>query len=428
MKAVFVTAALLFAVLPVQDMSIAQDAVGQPAFTVADIARARDIRERVRRLGDEVIGFWRTRGPDPEYGGFYGEHDAAGVPVPRADKGLYQQMRHLWAFSVWYRYREPTPEIEAICDNLYDFVITHGYDPSDNEFPYTVTYAGEPADSRRDLYTLSFAMLGLAEYARTFDKPAAAEYALECFRSVDARFQDDEYLGYDETAVSSPNQSKNTGNIMHLIESFTVLYEATGDPQVGQRLEEFVQVTIDHILQPEGYCRMTFSRDWTPTGRNSILYGHDLQTAWLLLDAAAALGRENDPAVVTAALSMGGKSAVMAFDTQRGGYFHDGTPDGTVTRRTKIWWVQCEGLLCLWRLYDLTGDSRYLDRLDATLRFIETYQRDPQTGEWFAGIEDGRVTDWTFGLEKGTLRKASYHDVRALVNLDRWIAARLGLE
>jgi mannobiose 2-epimerase len=271
-------------------------------------------------------------------------------------------------------------------------------------------------------------MLSLAEYTRTFDKPQAAEYALNCFRSVDARFQDSEYFGYDETSVSNPDRAKNTGNIMHLIEAFTVLYEATGDAQVGERLNEFVKVTVDYILQPEGYCRMTFRRDWIPTGSPRILYGHDLQTAWLLLDAAEALGRKNDPKIVNAAFAMGSTSAEMAFDTDLGGYYHDGNPDGTVTRKTKIWWVQCEALLCLWRLYEITGSGNYLDKLDATLEFIEKYQRDPKTGEWFAGIEGESVTDWTFGLGKGTLRKASYHNVRALVNLDRWIGARLNLK
>ncbi len=46
--------------------------------------------------------------------------------------------------------------------------------------------------------------------------------------------------------------------------------------------------------------------------------------------------------------------------------------------------------------YELTGDVTLLDRLDGTLRFVETALADPVDGEWFWSVRP----DGSFG-EKG---------------------------
>ncbi|GAF69929.1 unnamed protein product [marine sediment metagenome] len=402
---------------------------GKPLITPAMRARLETIRTRVHTLGDEVITFWKEKGPDPEHGGFYGTLDRTGTPITPTDKGLTQEIRHLWSFSIWYRYREPTPEIKTLCDNLYAFIISHFYDASDGEFYFLVDEDGSPVDTKKDLYAESFAILGLAEYALTFDRKEAAEYALNCFHSVDARFNDEVYHGYDETDEKGPDRAKDTGDIMHLIESFTTLYKVTGDKQVRQRLNEFIDISLNKIIQPEGYCRMFFARDWTPTGSPDILYGHDLQLAWLILQAAEAVDRSTDRALIDRALTTSLYSSDKGFDPELGGYFGMGLPDGIITWASKIWWVQCEAINALWWNYQLTGDTEQLDRLDKTLDWIETSQRDSEYGEWFAGInEDGSTGDentrgpsYLKSDNKGEIMKSSYHNIRALVFVEKWI-------
>src|SRR5262249_13704523 len=127
-------------------------------------------------------------------------------------------------------------------------------------------------------------------------------------------------------------------------------------------------------------------RDWRVFGAAEVSYGYDLENSWLLPEAAVSVGRERDPAVLAAALSIGSHSADWGFDAQQGGYFEAGPLGGASSKLEKIWWVQCEALPALLRLYLLTHEEKYLSRFEATLSFIEIVQRDAQYGELYWGI------------------------------------------
>jgi len=235
-------------------------------------------------------------------------------------------------------------------------------------------------------------------------------------------------MGYDQTndpAWFSPGTQKETNTHIHLLEAFTTLYRVTRDPTVGARLNELAEVTAHKIVQPEGYARKEFRADFTPLGEPVVSYGHDIETSWLLFDALAALGRENDRALVDIALRLGEYSARAGFDEKLGGYFEEGPPGGAPTKVEKIWWIQAEALSGLFNLYERTRDPLHLTRLEKTLDFIEQHQRDREYGEWYWGVlGDGSVGPR--GTNKGEEWKASYHAVRALVFTSDWIGKALG--
>lgn len=388
--------------------------------------RLETIHQRIHYLGEDVIAFWKSNGPDKEHGGFYGRLDRTGKHIPSADKSLIQQVRHLCAFSLWYRFREKTPEIKSIADNLYAFIIPHFYDSENKDFFYKVTHNGILRDSRKMLYAESFAIYCLSEYAISFNNMEAADYALNCFRSIDKRLHDSVNGGYDQS--NDPRGlpegvAKETNTHMHLLESFASLYEATGDILVKQRLEELLNVFMKKILQPGNYCHTVFSLNWTPIDRPVIEYGHDLQTAWLMMNAARVLGRMNDPAIIKVVLAMGLNSSEKGLDSEKGGYFYAGEPAGKITENHKEWWVEAESLSGLWWMYQLTGDTVQLDYLERTVDWIENYQRDSEYGEWFARINaDNSISG---GDYKGSEWKTSYHTTRALVFVNRWISNHL---
>ena len=86
--------------------------------------------------------------------------------------------------------------------------------------------------------------------------------------------------------------------------------------------------------------------------------------------------------------------------------------------------ISAEAVAGLYWMYALTGDARHLDRLEATIAFIEISQRDnanPGT-EWFWGITpDGGIG--ARGDHKGEEWKDSYHGSRALSFTEAWIEA-----
>jgi cellobiose epimerase len=390
-------------------------------------ARLRLIQTRVGRLGEQAFEFWRRNGADPVHGGFLGTLDRKGQRAEPTDKGLIQQARHLWAMSMWHGHEGQASEAKSLADGLYRFLVEHFYDSSSREFYFKVSEAGALVDASKVLYAEAFAIYGLAEYALAVTRPEAANFALEVFRAIDERAHDAAHGGYFQVHDApwlSAGVQKETNTHIHLMEAFTTLYACTADARVGSRLGELLALCADRLLQPNGYVHPDFERDWTPIGAPVVSYGHDLETAWLMLESAGVLGRSRDEKVVAAARAMGENAASTGFDAERGGYFEYGVPGGPVTGRAKIWWVQCEALLGLWKLFELTGNTVQLDRLEATLSFLELQQWDGEYGELYWGIQpDGSITE--HGTAKGSLWKTSYHDLRAFVYCERWIEAHL---
>jgi mannobiose 2-epimerase len=91
-----------------------------------------------------------------------------------------------------------------------------------------------------------------------------------------------------------------------------------------------------------------------------VSYGHDLETAWLLYDAARVLGRTEDEKPRAQIIKIASLSGREGFDSTHGGYFQYGIPGGAVTDRTKIWWIQAEAVLGLLRLYLQSGETVWL--------------------------------------------------------------------
>jgi len=384
--------------------------------------RLGTIKVRLEALGGGVMDFWKAHGIDAKYGGIHGFHDRRGVPKEDADKGLIQQARHLWSFSTWYARRERSPEIKAIADNIYQFLITHFQD-KDGEFFYKVSRDGSKAtDPKKQLYAESFAIYALATYAEVFDVADAGQRAMACFQSIDRRAHDSQSLGYDQSndpGWLAPGAQKDTNTHIHLLESFTALYRLSKDETVRARVEELVKVIATRIVQSSNYAHKEFYRDWRIHDKPVVSYGHDLETAWLLLEAMDALGMPNE-SIGQVALQLGKHSADLGYDKVKGGYFEEGVPGGAPVKLEKVWWVQAEALPGLWWLYRLSNDVSYLTRLESTLSWIETKQVDAEYGEWFWGINpDGSVGPR--GDHKGEEWKAEYHSLRAVVFTADWI-------
>lgn len=389
------------------------------------------IRERLDRIAGDTAAFWIARGPDPEHGGFHGTLNRQGKPIAPYEKGLVQQARHLWAFSMWHQRRQATATVAGIADNLYRFLTAHFLDPQDNSFFLITARDGTLVDRTKLLYGQSFAIYGLARYGVAFARTEAMELALACFHALDKNHHDEVEGGYlqAENPWLTGGAEKEINTHIHLMEAFAELYRARPDPLLGERLRELVRIVALKVPGPHGSARTHFRRDWTPVGPSTVSYGHDIETAWLLLDAQSALGEENAP-IKESAIRMGSVAAREGFDANRGGLFDHGIPGSGPIHRRKIWWVQAEALTGLWTLFELTGDPVYLDKLESTLDWIETRQLDRQSGEWTPEIEALRT--WlaprylahrilvALGLRTarngmGHLWKSSYHVLRAPV-------------
>ena len=389
-------------------------AVRDPALD----ARLTALRARLDELARPTFEFWHVHGPDRAHGGFHGTLDRHGNPIAPTDKSLIQTVRHLWAMSMWYERKQAAPDVKALADGLYAFLMSSFRDAADDQFYLTVSETGAPVDRQKLLAGQALAIYALTEYARVFHHAAAGAQALATFHALDG-LHDARFGGYIQLA---PDMRKETVAQVHLLEAFTALDSYSHDSTVRARLEEMAAVVADRLLQKGGSLDRAFLPDWTPIGTPAVNYGHDMESGWLLLEAARALGRPADPKLVGAAKTMILGAARTGYDAAKGGYFEEGPPGGAPAKLDKVWWAQAEALLGLWRAYELTGDVTLLDRLDGTLRFVETALADPVDGEWFWSLRP----DGGFGEKgdiKGSAWKASYHTLRALVFTEGWIAA-----
>jgi cellobiose epimerase len=388
-----------------------------------ELARLGSLSRRLTPLAERTVAFWLEHGPDQAFGGFHATLDRSGLPTAPTGKGLVQQARHLWMLSTWYERRDRSAELAELAATQYAF-LTHSFlDAADGAFVLGVSRDGrQMTDRRKQLYAESFALYALSTYGRVFDVPDAVALALARFERIDAARHDATFGGYDQRGdpgFLSVGAEKDTNTHLHLMEAFSALYEATGDARVGARLDELAGLIATTLRQPSDYVHSEFLLDWTPFGAPRVSYGHDLESAWLLLEAARVLGRPADAELGAAALAIAEHSASRGFDSARGGYFESGVPAGPATDLDKIWWVQFEALSGLWWAYELGGGSIQLDRLDQTLGWLETTE-DLPIGEWFATTNpDGTAAG---GLDyKGDEWKESYHSVRALVFVQDWI-------
>ncbi|MDX1617582.1 MAG: AGE family epimerase/isomerase, partial [Balneolaceae bacterium] len=151
-----------------------------------------------------------------------------------------------------------------------------------------------------------------------------------------------------------------------------------------------------------------------------VTFGHDIETAFLLLESAHALEFPED-SVLTHAKRMVDHTIEHAWDPVEGGfydrgYYFQGDDHLTVTDSSKIWWAQAEALhslLIMAQYFPDDPNHDYFDLFARQWRYITTNLLDPKHGGWYnAGIDedpDARLAP------KATIWKGNYHTIRSLL-------------
>ena len=134
---------------------------------------------RDQLIGD-CIPFWLGSDLiDRKYGGYMTNVDREGKCY-NEDKSVWFQGRCLWTFSSLINHYGANPEYLAAAENGVAFLNEKCVD-TDGRMFFTVTRDGRPLRKRRYMYSESFYVLSMAEYAlATGDKEALAK-AEECF-------------------------------------------------------------------------------------------------------------------------------------------------------------------------------------------------------------------------------------------------------
>ncbi|MCE2473743.1 MAG: AGE family epimerase/isomerase, partial [Anaerolineae bacterium] len=145
--------------------------------------RLLELREIYRReLLESVVPFWLNYSLDRVNGGQFNSLDRDGT-VFDTDKSMWLQGRALWMFSKLYNEVEQRPEWLDAARHIYDFIMRCGFDDDGRMF-FAVTADGRPLRKRRYLFTETFAVIGLAEYARATGDETSLQRAADTYHLV----------------------------------------------------------------------------------------------------------------------------------------------------------------------------------------------------------------------------------------------------
>jgi mannobiose 2-epimerase len=242
-----------------------------------------------------------------------------------------------------------------------------------------------------------------------------------------------------DTPSTADTGYKDQNSSIHLLEAFTELYEVWPDPLLRERLQEMLTLIRDRITSDKGNLVLFLQRDWTPVSfadstegviakhhhLDHVSFGHDVETAYLLLEASHVLGLKDDSVTLRKAKRMMDHAIKNGWDDQAGGfydegYYFKGQKSIRITRETKNWWAQAEGMNALLLMADLFPDDelRYFEKFEKLWSYAKLNLIDHEYGDWFSGGID-KQPELKLAM-KGHIWKAFYHQYRSMTNcMDR---------
>ena len=388
----------------------------------------RQQTQRCRRLLEtNLVKFYLPGCVDQTNGGYL-ESLRDGQFAPTGEKFLTLQGRQLWFFSTLALADIEKEAALAAAKSGFDFLEKHFRDKDHGGYYSRVSGEGRPRDTRKHAYLNSFALYGLVAYHRVSGDKAALDAAQALFRTLEEKAHDRQHGGYvefftaDWRPITDAKEQSYVGAIgtktynthLHMLESFAELYRAWPDPLVGRRLAELLTINTSTVRHPEYGCNIDGWRpNWrmveTPANLRAS-YGHDVECAWLALDAARTLGQS--PRLLRSwAESLCAYSLKHGYDREHGGFFYTG-PLGRASDDTrKEWWVQAEALVSMLEMYRLTGKAEYYALFSQTLDFVEKHQVAPEGSWWASRKADGSPLSNT----RSSSWQGAYHNGRALL-------------
>ncbi len=354
-------------------------------------------------LRDNVLPFWIQHVVDRERGAFHGALTNDLVVDPAAERGALLTCRILWTYSAAFlRYRDRS--YLEMADRAQADLLDHFADRERGGYFWSVAADGTVRQDRKQVYGQAFAIYALSEYHRASGKPAPLEQAIALFRLLEQHARDPLHGGYLEAfardwqpiadvrlSAVDQNDPKSQNTHLHVMEAYTNLLRVWPDESLRRAQAALLGTMLDRILNPRSsHLGLFFAKDWTPRSAK-ISYGHDIEAAWLLTEAADVLG---DAALVgrTHALAPRIADATLAEGVDvDGAIFNEGGPHG-LTDTNKEWWPQAEAVVGFLNAYQLGRDERHLRAALKTWDFIEQRLVDRQRGEWLRGVtRDGTV-------------------------------------
>ncbi len=372
-------------------------------------------------LRGNILPFWIERVADRAGGTFLGRLSNDLVPDRTVERGALLTARILWTYAAAHRrYRDPASL--AMADLAHADLMGRYHDAAHGGFFWSIAADGTVLRDRKQVYGQAFAIYALSEYHAATGRREPLDQAVAVYRLLEAHAREPRHGGYLEAfgrdwspiadvrlSVVDQNDPKSQNTLLHIMEAYTNLLRVWPDAGLRQALAGLVEIMLTRVVNPAtGHLGLFFADDWTLRS-DQISYGHDIEAAWLLTEAAGVLG---DPALTARVHALAVKIAAvtLAEGTDTDGGIHNlGGPAGLIDPN-KEWWPQAEAVIGFLNACQISREARFLAAALRTWEFIATRLIDRKNGEWFRGVtRDGRVIAT---LEKAGFWKCPYHNGR----------------
>lgn len=309
---------------------------------------------------------------DPKHGGFFWSVSEDGTPSRSGEKHVYGISFAIYALAALFAAGQDT-EALALANSAFDWLQEHAHDPGNGGWHEALTRQGEPISC-----------------------PTA---------------------GFASDAVGTRYGCKSMNTHIHLLESLTALSEVWPDAKLNESLAEVFAIVRDKVaVEPVGCLNLFFTPQWRALPDHDS-FGHDVETAFLLVEAAAALGQPDDERTWALARRIVDHALDFGWDSRHGGFYDAGGVFGHIFNRKKVWWVQAEGLNALLLIDSRFGGKtrRYWEAFGQQWQFIQNHQIDPTHGGWHSEVAENG--DPLPGRAKSDAWTEGYHQGRALLTV-----------
>jgi mannobiose 2-epimerase len=409
----------------------------------ADAPSTRPAKETYLRIANEVeanlhkeiLDKFFPVTVDEQRGGFYENYSLNWTRIADSGKSIVFQSRLTWTSAAAARRFPAQADLYlAMTRRGADCLAKKLWDKTGGGFYWQVDASGKPTADTKQMYGHAFGIYALAASYQASKDQTALDLAKRAFQWLEEHAHDRVNKGYfenigadgkpvtrggDSNAVGAGAGQKSMNTSIHILEALTGLYAVWPDPLLKTRVQEMLEICRDKVYSEPGYLTQFLTADWQRTSSPDS-FGHDVETGFLMVEAADVLGQD-DPRAWMAARHLVDHAMQYGWDRQLGGLYDTGAMNaqGIVAgglRTEKIWWVEAEHLNALLLLHEHVGKetTQYWDAFIKEWDWITKYQIDHINGGWWATVQaDGTPASRV----KADMWTECYHQGRAMLNV-----------
>ncbi|MGQ1908434.1 AGE family epimerase/isomerase [Marinifilum sp. RC60d5] len=372
-----------------------------------------------------LLDFWSTEAIDLENGGFISRIDHFGVKNIQSPKGAVLNARILWTFSAAYRVTKKQKYKEN-ADRAYHYLTEYFWDHDFGGLVWSVDNSGTILNSRKQAYAQGFGIYAFSEYYRISKDSQSLDYAKKLYSILEDKFLDKKNGGYIEAlqrdwtsqkdmrlSEKDANSPKSMNTHLHILEPYTNLLKVWPDLKLEQSIRHLLTIFQNQIIDPNtGHFNLFFDMEWKVES-SIISFGHDIEGAWLLNEAAIEL---KDRLLIEEIQKLSLKLVDISLNEgtdMDGSLFYEKEENHLDT--DKHWWPQAEAMVGMIDAWEVDTNPNYLIGLNRTWEFIKKHLIDKTNGEWFWRVDQNGEPNTSD--DKLGFWKCSYHNTRALMEV-----------